>query len=478
MKGTTPAIVACATGVMFDEASAVTIVGAGAAGLIAALAARQAGAEVVIFERDKVASGSTALSAGLIPAAGTSFQKKQGLSDSIDQFRADILAKAHGASDLTVLDLAVTEAGPALDWLSAHHGLAFDVIADFKYPGHSAYRMHGLARRTGSELIDALRTAADDAGVVIVTDAHVTTLYHDEPKLRITGIGYRHSGRYETLATGSLVLACNGYGGNAELVAKHLPDLNGAIWFGHAGNQGEAVLWGEALGCELRHMSGHQGHGSVAAPHGILISWATMMEGGFQVNNRGLRFSDESGGYSEQGARVMRQPAGLAWSIFDQRIAGIAAQFDDFRNAEAQGAIVRADSIAELSARLGLPEVGLAKSFAEVEAAKRGLRSDAFGRRFPGAQPPLAQPYCAVKVTGALFHTQGGLAVDATTRVRRTDGSTMINLFAAGGAAVGVSGPEASGYLSGNGLLTAVALGRVAGQQAAALAASNPKTGA
>jgi fumarate reductase flavoprotein subunit len=461
-----------ATNTTFDAATAVVIVGGGAAGLIAALAATEGGADVVVLERDKVARGSTALSAGLIPAAGTLAQSKQGLSDNVEQFRADILAKAHSASDPTVLDLAVTEVGPTLDWLSESHGLAFDVIADFKYPGHSAFRMHGLARRTGSELIDALRTAAEAAGVVIVTDAHVTTLFRDQSEQRIAGVGYRRGGRHETLAARAVVLACNGYGGNAALVAKHLPDLNGAVWFGHAGNQGEAVLWGEALGCELRHMSGHQGHGSVAAPHGILITWATMMEGGFQVNDRGLRFSNESGGYSEQGARVMRQPGGFAWSIFDQRIAGIADQFEDFRNAEAQGAIIRADSVTELAERLGLPEAGLAKSFAEVEAAKRGLRSDAFGRQFPGAQPPLAPPYCAVKVTGALFHTQGGLAIDQHARVLRQEGGAMVNLFAAGGAAVGVSGPEASGYLSGNGLLTAVALGRVAGREAAATAAA------
>jgi fumarate reductase flavoprotein subunit len=465
------ATVESAAGVAFDATTAVVVVGAGAAGLIAALAARESGAEVVVLERDATARGSTALSAGLIPAAGTSFQAKQGLADGVEQFRADILAKSHGTSDPTVLHLAVTEVGPALDWLGERYHLAFDVIADFKYPGHSAFRMHGLARRTGSELIDALRSAAESAGVDIVTGAHVTTLFHAGAD-RVAGLSYHRGGRREKLAADALVLACNGYGGNAALVARHLPDLNGAIWFGHAGNQGEAALWGEALGCELRHMSGHQGHGSVAVPHGILISWATMTEGGFQVNDRGLRFSDESGGYSEQGARVMRQPGGLAWSIFDQRIAGIAAQFEDFRIAEAQGAIVRAESVVELATRLGLPEAGLAKSFAEIEAAKRGVRSDAFGRRFPGAAQPLAPPYCAVKVTGALFHTQGGLAIDSQARVLRKGGEPLVNLFAAGGAAVGVSGPDAAGYLSGNGLLTAVALGRVAGREAAAHARS------
>jgi fumarate reductase flavoprotein subunit len=460
-----------ADGVTFDAEADVVIVGAGAAGLIAALAAIDAGAQPIILERDSVPRGSTALSAGLIPAAGTTFQAKQGIQDSREQFRADILAKAHDTSDPSVLDLAVAEVGPALDWLGATHGLAFDVIADFKYPGHSAFRMHGLPRRTGVELVDALRSAAEMAGATILTDAQVATLFRDGDTLR--GVGFMRGGAREKLACQALVLACNGYGGNAALVQRYLPDLNGAVWFGHSGNQGEAALWGEALGAELRHMSGHQGHGSVAHPHGILITWATMMEGGFQVNDRGNRFSDESQGYSEQGAHVMRQPNGIAWSIFDERIAKIAAQFDDFRNAEAQGAVLRADDLTRLAKVTGLPEAPLAKTFLEVEAAKRGMRHDVFGRQFAGVPQPLTPPYCAVKVTGALFHTQGGLAIDRTARVCQKSGIAFANLFAAGGAAVGVSGPDAAGYLSGNGLLTAVALGRIAGREAALVCAGS-----
>jgi fumarate reductase flavoprotein subunit len=453
------------TGVAFETTADVIIVGAGAAGLIAALAAHEAGATPIVLERDATPRGSTALSAGLIPAAATAFQKAQDITDSVDQFRADILAKSHGTSDRMALELAIAHVGPTLEWLGTRYGLPFDVIADFKYPGHSAYRMHGLPRRNGQELIDALRTAVEEAGITLLTSARVTTLIRKDN--RIVGVRYQRGAETETLGCAALVLACNGYGGNRALVAEHLPALNGALWFGHDGNQGEAVLWGEALGAELRHMSGHQGHGSVAQPHGILITWATMTEGGFQVNARGARFSDESRGYSEQGAHVMRQPGGVAWSIFDARIAKIAAQFEDFRNAEAQGAIIRADTVEALAVAIGVPEAALIKTFAEVDAAKRGLRSDAFGRLYPGVPLPLAAPFCAVKVTGALFHTQGGLAIDNAARVIKRGGGVVENLFAAGGAAVGVSGPDASGYLSGNGLLTAVALGRVAGDNAA-----------
>lgn len=456
-----------ADSVSFDATADVLIIGAGAAGLIAALAASESGAEVIVVERDAVPSGSTALSAGLIPAAGTSFQARQGLADSVAQFRADILAKSHGMADRCALDAAITQVGPALDWLGARHGLPFDVINDFRYPGHSAYRMHALPRRTGAELIDRLRTAVEGAGITLMTRARATALFRHTDQA-IAGIEIDTPAGTQRIGCRALVLACNGYGGNADLVAAHIPGMRDALWFGHSGNDGDAVRWGDALGADMRHMSGHQGHGSVATPHGILITWATMTEGGFQVNRDGVRFSDESRGYSEQGANVLAQPGGVAWSIFDARIAKIANQFEDFRHAIAAGAVIEAATPEALAAATGLAESVLAATFAEVDAAKRMSDVDRFGRNFAGVAS-LAPPYRAVKVTGALFHTQGGLAIDADARVVARYGTPSTNLFAAGGAAVGVSGPEAAGYLSGNGLLTAVGLGYLAGNRAAAI---------
>jgi fumarate reductase flavoprotein subunit len=279
----------------------------------------------------------------------------------------------------------------------------------------------------------------------------------------------RPGGAEDRIGCKALVLACNGYGGNRELVARHIPELAGALYFGHPGNQGDAALWGSALGAALEDMSGHQGHGSVAHPHGILITWATMMEGGFQVNTQGRRFSDETHGYSEQAAVVLAQPQGIVFSIFDARIARVARQFEDFRNAEAQGAVLVAETVEALAALIKVPGDALARTFADVEHCRRAGTRDGFGRDW-SATTAIGPPLHAVKVTGALFHTQGGLAVDATARVLRPDGTRLPNLFAAGGAARGVSGPKASGYLSGNGLLTAVTLGRAAGRAAAELA--------
>lgn len=441
----------------FDLEVETLIIGAGACGLVAALAAAEAGQDVLVIEADAVPSGSTALSAGLIPAAGTRAQAAAGISDDAARFAADIQAKAKGQNDPALVDLMARESGPAIDWLAETYGLPFSVVQDFTYPGHSRHRMHGLPTRSGQELIDALRTAVEAAGVEIVTQSRGVALHSSGD--RITGLTIqRPDGTQEAIGCGRLILACNGFGGNREMVARHMPDIRDALWFGHDGNRGDAVNWGAAIGAQTRHLGAYQGHGNVAHPHGILITWAVITEGGVQVNRDGLRFWDESQGYSEAARAVLAQPGGLAWAIFDDRIADTARQFADFKQAEAQGAVKSAATIADLAAVTGLNEANLRATLAAIP----NPGTDAWGRRFDG--PPLAPPYRAVKVTGALFHTQGGLVVDDRARVRRAGGGVFENLYAGGGAACGVSGKGDSGYLSGNGLLAAVTLGRIAGR--------------
>ncbi len=460
--------VGSAEGETFDAHVPVLIIGAGAAGICAALGAKEAGVEPVVVERDAVPSGSTALSAGLIPAAGTCFQHAKGIHDDPDAFAADIQRKAHGENDSDVVDAVVRDAAPLIEWLADRHGFPFDVIDNFVYPGHSTMRMHGLPSRTGAELINRLRAAAEASNVTILTSSKAEQLFIDAEG-RIRGVALLHGdGTREKIGCGALVLACNGYGGNPALVREMIPEMAGALYFGHPGNQGDAVLWGKALGAQLAHLGAYQGHGSVATPHNILITWAVIMQGGIQVNAQGRRFCDESRGYSEQAAEVLRQPGGVAWDVFDARIATVARQFEDFRDAERSGALLTADSLDKLAVLMRVPVAALVAEMAEVEVLKSKTTWDRYGRTFTPEQR-CAPPFHAIKVTGALFHTQGGVAIDATGRVKRGDGSLFPNLLAAGGAAAGVSGETAAGYLSGNGLLTATVLGRAAGRAAAKL---------
>ena len=454
------------TSVQYDAEAPIVIVGAGACGLVAALAAHGAGADVVVLERDPVPQGSTALSSGLIPAAGTAAQKLQGLDDSVAQMAEDIRAKAHYENDAAMVDAVCRQSAPTIDWLNETHGLNLTVVDSFLYPGHSAYRMHGTPSKTGQELIGALSRRAEDLGVPIVTDAQVLDLYADGN--RIGGVQYRRpDGTMENLACGALILACNGYGGNPEMVADLIPEMADALYFGHVGNQGDAVAWGRELGADLHDLGAYQGHGSVAQPHNILVSWALMMEGGVQINTDGLRFSNEHDGYSEQARRVIAQPGGIAWNIYDQRLHDFAMDFDDYRQAEAAGAVRGAETLAGLAQICGVPQDALTETVTGVQALANASARDEFGRQFTKAA--LSAPFYAVRVTGALFHTQGGLAVDADARVLDAEGAPFANLFAGGGAARGLSGPSDWGYLSGNGLLTAVTLGHVAGMAATAM---------
>ena len=458
--------VSYAFGANFEVGVPLLIVGAGAAGLCAALAAKEAGIEVLVIERDAVPAGSTALSAGLIPAAATRFQRAKGIVDSPQLFAADIAGKAKAEADTAVVDAVAHGAGPLVEWLVDRYGLPFDVIDNFNYPGHSAMRMHGLPTRTGLELIDRLRHAAETSDIAILPQRIADGLLAD-PNGRIRGVEIlRGDGVRERIGCEALILACNGFGGNQALVRRFIPEMGGALYFGHPGNRGDAVMWGEALGAQLSHLGAYQGHSSVATPHNILITWAVIMQGGIQINRDGLRFCDESQGYSEQAAQVLRQPGAIAWSVFDARIASVARQFGDFRVAERAGAILTGRTVAELADAMRVPAAALTSEWTEAENLKAKSGKDRFGRQFAPEQLCIS-PFNAVKVTGALFHTQGGLAIDGVGRVRRKDGTLFPNLFAAGGAAAGVSGASAAGYLSGNGLLTATVLGRSAGQAAA-----------
>ena len=346
--------------------------------------------------------------------------------------------------------------------LQQPHGLGWILLDGFLYPGHSVHRMHALPQKTGAALMAALQAAAETAGIPVLTQALVETLCFDEEE-RAIGIGYRRpDGREEQLACDALLLACNGFGGNAQMVRALLPEMADAAFGGHAGNDGSAILWGRALGARLRDLGGYQGHGSWVTPQGALMSWAVMMEGGVQINRDGRRFHDETQGYSEAAVKVLAQPGGVAWNVFDAPLLALAREFPDFREAEAAGALRRCDTVAQLAACIGCDVPTLQATL----DALRGIGAQPDGRVF---QRGLAAPYFAVKVTGALFHTQGGLDVAPDMRVLREDGTPLPNLLAAGGAAGGVSGDAVWGYLSGNGLLSAIAGGAIAARTAAAL---------
>jgi fumarate reductase flavoprotein subunit len=456
-------------GKSFASQVQILIVGAGACGTIAGLAASERGAEVLILERDARPSGSTALSGGQIPAAGTRFQRAAGLMDDTpDLLYQDILNKAHGECDHAIARVMADESGRTVEWLIDRHRIPLSPILDFQYPGHSRPHMHATPRRLGEELHSALLAAIDREGVPIATSAQVTDLFADR-KQRIQGVRVRRpDGSIEEIGCDALILACNGYGGNRDMLKRYIPEGADLFYEGHVGNQGDAVRWGEALGASGRDMGSFQGHGAVAWPAAVHLSWPTVTEGGFHVNASGRRFSNENSGYSEQALHVHRQPGQLAWAIWDQRGESIAYRQESHVKAVESGCVKRCESVEAAAAVIGCDPEVLAATFADVAACAAGTRSDPLGRDFT-RKPMLSAPFYVCKIVGALTHTQGGLEIDTRMRVLRQDGSVLPNLFAGGGAARGLSGPADWGYMSGSGLLMATSTGRLAGEAAADL---------
>jgi fumarate reductase flavoprotein subunit len=225
----------------------VAIVGAGACGLTAAIALREQGVDCLLLERDARPRGSTALSAGLIPAAATRWQRDAGVDDSAARFASDIQAKARGQAAAHLVQAYTTASASALELL-ARHGLRFELVDGFLYPGHSVRRMHALPERTGAALIAALERAAMGLGADLLTRSRVAALDAADDG-RIAGLRIeRPDGSIECLACDQLLLACNGFGGDPAMVAELLPEMRGAPFAGHAGNDGSAIRWGRQLG--------------------------------------------------------------------------------------------------------------------------------------------------------------------------------------------------------------------------------------
>jgi fumarate reductase flavoprotein subunit len=435
----------------------VLVAGAGAAGLAAALAAAQRGAAVLLVDgnpgfRDGC---TTAQSTSMVPAGGSRWQRPAGIDDSRERFLDDVMRKTRGEAD-PVIAGALTGVAPELvAWLADGCGVTFELVTDFVYPGHSRPRCHSVPDRSGRSLHQRMLAAAsDEEGIELVVPRRLAGVAVDGegPVAQLAS----PDGELERVRAGAVVLATGGFGANAALVREHAPEIAQGMYFGGDGNAGDALAIGAALDADAGFLDAYQWHAAVAVPHGVLVTWATVVHGAVLVNARGERFGDESSGYSEFARLVLAQPDGIAWVLFDERIEEACRPFADFQQALAAGAVREAADLGEVAAIVGAPAATLERT---LDGAGAG---DAFGRT--SWEAPLTPPYRAVKVSGALFHTQGGLMIDGEATVLR-GGRPIRGLHAAGGAAAGMSGHGADGYLAGNGLLAALGLGFIAGRR-------------
>ncbi|NKC30802.1 FAD-dependent oxidoreductase [Falsiroseomonas selenitidurans] len=434
----------------------VVVAGAGAAGMMTALAAAQAGARVALLERDLAAPTTLSVSGGLIAAAGTRWQAAVGEADSPEAFAADVRAKSGAAVDPVLLATVTQGAAAAVAFLADVAGLPLHLHTTSRWPGHSAMRLHATPAESGAELQALLRAAvAAQAGIALRDGVRVTGLLPGQ--------------RGVTTAAGpvparAVVLATGGFGGAAPMLARFCPEAAAAVHVGGVHCDGAGISWAAALGAGLLCMDSYQGQPHVS-PHrwnGVRPRFGASLPslGAVLVNRQGRRFVAEDMGPSELTAHLLAQPGGVAVEVWGAAAQQAALAGGPFRRAVELGAVACCADLPALAARFGLPAAALAETL-----AGHGALPDPFGRQRWGGT--LAPPFFAAEVTGALAHTQGGVRVDAQARVLREDGTPIPHLFAAGGVACGISGHGAAGYVPGNGLAQSFALGLRAGQAAA-----------
>ena len=441
------------------------VVGAGAAGMLGALRAEAGGARVALLERDAAASSNLALSGGLFSAAGSRWQRAAGLEDSPARFAADIQGKAGGGVAPLLLRSVTQGAREAAHFLADVAGLPIHLSRTAHFPGHSAPRLHATPAESGTELCALLRQAVRRRRRVTWmdgTDAAGLLVEHGQ----VVGVEASSGGTRRRLTASWVLLANGGFGGGAELRARHMPEAAAALHIGSAASDGRGIGWMQQLGAALHCMDSYQGqpHLCREGQGAERLGAALPALGAVMVNATGRRFAAEDMGPSELTAHVLAQPGG-AVEIWDMAAQEAALRQGPFRAAVEAGLVWGGGDAAALAARFGLPLSDLARTLADAANFARGKGTDPLGRIRWGA--PLAAPLFAAAITGGLAHTQGGALVDAGARVLRPDGSIIPGLLAAGGTACGVSGHGAAGYVPGNGLAQSFALGLAAGATAA-----------
>ncbi|MFB6310821.1 MAG: FAD-dependent oxidoreductase [Salinirussus sp.] len=451
-----------AADVDFAVETDILVAGAGGTGLVATLAAcEDSDLTVTLLEKSDDVGGNTALSTGMIPAAGTRLQRQAGIEETPADMARDILEKNDYKADEEIVHHLAEESADLVHWLIDDWDISLHLVDDFKYPKHSEYRMHAPPGRNGENFVAEARdrVVAQD-NTELLTNTPVTSLVAEDDS--VVGV-VAGAVREEAIRAHKVILATDGFAGNRRMVETHCEEeIAKALYFGADGNTGDGIRWGSALGGDLACMDAYQAHATVVNQTGALSTYAIIMNGGILVNETGDRFGDESAGYSAFAVDVLRQPGSLGYEIFDERIySELEGEFDDFDRAVELDSYTRAASVTDLAAELGCDPESTAAAVEEYNRAVEAGEPDPVGRT--EARHTLSAPFYGTKVTGSLFHTQGGLVVDTNARVTRENGSVVGNLYAGGGCAVGVSGHGAGGYLSGNGLTAALGFGRLAG---------------
>jgi fumarate reductase flavoprotein subunit len=438
----------------------IIVVGAGGCGMMAALVAAKSEAQVLLLEKTDKAGGGTAFSSKGIRAAGSRCQHELAIDDSPELYAEDILRRNNHESDAGFTRHLAETSGRVADFLADTAGIEFH-IGEFAF-GHSALRAHSW--KPDKTITDFLYEAVErERKIEVRFSTAVLSLRQDEHGA-VTGVVTTGG---VTMAR-TVILASGGFGASAELLARYIPKAVDIPFPGHHGSTGDGIKIGMAAGAATENMGAFQPYPAYIGPGKRAVPPEVALSGGIMVDAGGKRFVDETRYPGGLGIKMLDLPGKQAFEIFDERIYQLHRNAPGLRSLSAlldAGLLRKAETSEKLAVDLDIDAGGLVQTIREYNESAAGGGKDAFGRALP---EPLRAPFYGIKVTVALYHTQGGLKITPDGQVLRADGSIIPNLYAGGGVAVGVSGKGLEGYLPGNGLLASLGLGMRAAEHAVA----------
>ena len=434
----------------------IVVVGMGGAGMCAALAAKEAGAEkVLIIEKNAMEGGNTIFSSSGMNASETAYQKEQGIEDSTDLFIQETIAGGHNWNNAELVTQMCEGSAAAIDWLAAH-GLVLDNITSTG--GMSVPRCHrptdGSA--VGASYVPTIAAAVVDAGVDVIYDNPVAELTTDEAGA-VTGVVCEDGSTYGAKA---VILASGGFGSNKELIKLYRPDLETFVSTNAASITGDGMVMAQKVGANLIQMSQIQIHPTVYAD-GSLVAEGVRGGGGILVNVEGNRFVNDMGTRDAVSAAELEQTDGKIWVVYDQTVFDNNKACASYENREMS---IKADDLASLAAALGMPADAL-QATVDTYNATVGGAEDPFGRTTGLVEPLETAPFYAIPVYPGIHHCMGGIYVDGDSQALTILGEKIPGLYAAGEVTGGIHG---SNRIGGNAVTDITVMGINAGQKAAA----------
>ena len=489
----------------------VVVVGAGGAGMTAAITAAAEGKSVVILESQSMVGGNSVRATGGMNAGKTVYQDENefgesagvektlktaaekyadnetitalaktvseqwaayqanptGYFDSVELMELDTMIGGKGINDPELVETLCANSADAIDWLD-EHGITLHNVSSFG--GASVKRIHrpvnaeGKTVSVGSYMIPLLQENCEKAGVKMMLDTTATEILTDANGAAVGVKATGASGETVTVNAKAVVLASGGFGANLDMVVKYKPELKGFMTTNAPGIQGQGIEMAQAIGAATVDMDQIQIHPTVEANTAALITEGLRGDGAVLINAEGKRFIDEVGTRDVVSAAEIAQTGSYSWLVVDQAMADASSVIQGYIK---KGYTVTGATYEELGKAMGVDAAAFAETMDKWNGYVEAKNDPDFGRT-SFANPLNTAPYYAVKVTAGVHHTMGGLKINANTEVLNEKGEVIPGLFAAGEVTGGVHGAN---RLGGNAVADFTVFGRIAGAAASDYAA-------